>query len=61
MRTRSEKAHNVVLMQFLNVQTKDGKLTGLISIGDVVNQMIVAKDGQIQGLENFILGRSYIG
>jgi CBS domain-containing protein len=40
---------------------KDGKLTGLISIGDVVNQMIVDKDGQIQGLENFILGRSYIG
>ncbi len=36
---------------------KDGKLMGVISIGDVVKALITDQKELIQGLENFILGR----
>ncbi len=36
---------------------KDGKLVGVISIGDVVKALITDQKELIQGLENFILGR----
>jgi CBS domain-containing protein len=36
-----------------------GQLIGLISIGDVVKQLISEKETTIQGLENYILGRDY--
>lgn len=39
----------------------ENQLIGVISIGDVVNQMIEDKDATIQGLENFIIGRTYHG
>ncbi|MDR3573351.1 MAG: CBS domain-containing protein [Anaerolineaceae bacterium] len=35
------------------------KLAGLISIGDVVKQVITEKEGTIQDLENYITGREY--
>lgn len=36
---------------------KDGKLVGVVSIGDVVKALIMDQKELIQGLENFILGR----
>ena len=35
------------------------RLVGVISIGDVVKQLIADKDGEIQQLENYIDGRGY--
>ena len=35
------------------------KLVGLISIGDVVKQVITEKEGTIKDLENYITGREY--
>jgi len=37
------------------------KLVGLISIGDVVKQIMSDKETTILGLENYILGRDYSG
>ncbi len=37
------------------------KLVGLISIGDVVRQILEDKETTIVGLENYILGRDYSG
>ncbi|MPM82866.1 hypothetical protein SDC9_129928 [bioreactor metagenome] len=36
---------------------KEGKLVGVISIGDVVKSLNTDQKELIQGLENFILGR----
>jgi len=36
-----------------------GQLVGLISIGDVVKEIITEKDISIHSLENYILGRDY--
>ncbi len=38
---------------------EDNQLIGLISIGDVVKQLIDEKETTIQGLENYILGRDF--
>ncbi len=38
---------------------EDDKLIGLISIGDVVKQLISEKETTIKGLEDYILGRDY--
>jgi len=38
---------------------EDDTLIGLISIGDVVKQLIDEKETTIQGLENYILGRNF--
>ena len=38
---------------------EDGKVIGVISIGDVVNIMIANQKSLISGLENYILGRDY--
>jgi hypothetical protein len=35
---------------------KDGKVIGVVSIGDVVTSMLKDKESLIKGLENFILG-----
>ena len=37
----------------------EGRLIGLISIGDVVKQLISEKETTIKGLEDYILGRDY--
>jgi CBS domain-containing protein len=37
----------------------DGKLVGLISISDVVRELISSKDTTIHSLENYIEGRGY--
>ena len=37
-----------------------GKLIGVISIGDVVKEIISDKESMIRGLENYITGRDYI-
>lgn len=34
-------------------------LVGLISIGDLVKELIAERDGTIRGLENYILGTDY--
>ena len=36
---------------------KDGKLTGVISIGDVVKAIIGHQKGTIENLENYIMGK----
>ena len=36
------------------------KLTGLISIGDVVKEMIADRDLEIEELENYVSGRGYV-
>jgi CBS domain-containing protein len=36
--------------------TQDGTLVGLISIGDLVKELLAERDQTIRGLENFILG-----
>jgi CBS domain-containing protein len=36
---------------------KDGKVVGVVSIGDVVMSIIHDRESLIKGLENFILGR----
>ena len=38
---------------------EDGKVVGIISIGDVVNAIITNQKSLINGLENYILGRDY--
>jgi CBS domain-containing protein len=38
---------------------ENGKLIGLVSIGDVVKQMISEKEITIKGLEDYILGHDY--
>ena len=38
---------------------ENGKVVGLISIGDVVKETIALKDIAIRSLENYILGRDY--
>ena len=38
---------------------EDGKVVGLVSIGDVVNAIITNQKSLIHGLENYILGRDY--
>ncbi len=35
------------------------KLVGMISIGDLVKELIAERDGTIRGLENYILGTDY--
>lgn len=40
---------------------EDEQLVGLISIGDVVKQILSDKETTILGLENYILGRDYSG
>ena len=38
---------------------EEGKVVGIISIGDVVNSIITDQKSLIQGMENYILGRDY--
>ena len=38
---------------------ENGQLKGIISIGDVVREVISLKDVTIQSLENYIMGRGY--
>lgn len=40
---------------------EDEQLVGIISIGDVVKQIMSDKETTILGLENYILGRNYSG
>jgi CBS domain-containing protein len=37
----------------------NGVLVGLISIGDLVKELIAERDGTIRGLENYIMGTDY--
>ncbi len=39
----------------------NGRLVGMITIGDIVKWMMEEKDVAIRGLENYILGRGYHG
>lgn len=39
---------------------EDTKVIGLISIGDVVKEIISDRESTIQGLENYITGREYL-
>jgi CBS domain-containing protein len=39
---------------------EEGKIIGLISIGDVVHEVISQKEITIQSMENYILGRGYM-
>lgn len=38
---------------------EEGKLVGMISIGDVVKEVLSERDTTIRGLENYILGGGY--
>jgi len=38
---------------------EDGKVVGVISIGDVVNTIMTDQKSLIKGMENYILGRDY--
>lgn len=38
---------------------ENGKLVGMISIGDVVRALLGEQESTINGLENYILGRDY--
>ncbi|KAF0112189.1 MAG: signal transduction protein [Chloroflexi bacterium] len=38
---------------------KDGKVVGVISIGDVVKTILSDKETLIKGLENFLVGRDF--
>lgn len=38
---------------------KAGRLVGLISIGDLVKELIAERDSTIRGLENYIMGTEY--
>ena len=38
---------------------EEGKLIGLISIGDVVKSIISDRDDMINNLEDYIVGRGY--
>jgi CBS domain-containing protein len=38
----------------------DGALVGMISIGDLVRELVSEKDVAIRGLENYILGREFM-
>ena len=38
---------------------QNGRLAGLISIGDVVKEVMAEKDISIHSLENYIMGRDY--
>jgi|YNPBryantNP2012_1023418.scaffolds.fasta_scaffold25464_2 CBS domain-containing protein len=46
-------------IRHLPVVTQEGKLVGMISIGDVVKQVIADQSILIASLENYILGRDY--
>lgn len=48
-------------IRHLPVLDKDRRLVGLISIRDVIKQVLEEKESTIQGLENYILGRGYNG
>lgn len=48
-------------IRHLPVLREQQQLVGLISIGDVVKQLLEEKETTIQGLENYILGREYSG
>jgi CBS domain-containing protein len=39
--------------------TRSGRLIGLISIGDLVKELIAERDSTIRGLENYIMGTEY--
>lgn len=39
---------------------KDDRVIGLISIGDVVKEVLTERETTIRALENYILGREYI-
>lgn len=48
-------------IRHLPVLEDEHNLVGLISIGDVVKQLMEEKETTIHGLENYILGREYSG
>ncbi len=48
-------------IRHLPVLEGEQNLVGLISIGDVVKQLMEEKETAIHGLENYILGRDYSG
>ena len=47
----------VVLIPFPH--TYNGKLSGIITIGDVVNEIIIRQKNKIDDLENYIFGGDY--
>src|SRR5450756_840889 len=53
----------MILMTDLHIRhlpvVDNGVLVGLISIGDLVKELIAERDGTIRGLENYILGTDY--
>ncbi|MEN4010711.1 MAG: CBS domain-containing protein [Chloroflexota bacterium] len=48
-------------IRHIPVLEDDHQLVGLISIGDVVKQLMEEKETTIHGLENYILGHDYSG
>ena len=48
-------------IRHLPVLEGETRLVGLISIGDVVKQLLAEKENAIQDLENYIQGRAYSG